>query len=460
MNISRRGLFKVSSACALVNYSIPFTWATELTDELTLIAQETTENWFGDNNKTNVWGYSMAAIRLQKNIPVKIMVHNQLTEATSVHWHGMRIDNDMDGVSGLTQKPIEAGEKFAYHFMPKDAGTFWAHSHHDTYRQLALGLYVPIIVQETVPYAVDQDLLFVADDWLLNSNDQIDSDSFEDTHAWSHGGRMGNFLSINRQRQPEFSVFAGQRLRLRVMNTANSRILSFGFPDTAVSIIAKDGQPFAEPVVLDRVLTIVPAERYDLVVDIPNNWEGLFPIYERSGKQPFLAAKWSVTKTVAVKNQVSIAALPPNPLPPKDFKIKHRLTLDMQGGAMGNLKAATYQGKKHSVNELLANKQVWTFNGIANMPEQPFASLAVGEGIEIELFNGTRWPHAMHLHGHHFLTKNSYVGGDIWQDTTLVEPGESIKIRFVAETVGKWLLHCHMIEHQVSGMVTYIEVEA
>jgi len=66
----------------------------------------------------------------------------------------------------------------------------------------------------------------------------------------------------------------------------------------------------------------------------------------------------------------------------------------------------------------------------------------------------------MHLHGHHFLTKNSYVGGDIWQDTTLVEPGESIKIRFVAETVGKWLLHCHMIEHQVSGMVTYIEVEA
>jgi FtsP/CotA-like multicopper oxidase with cupredoxin domain len=423
-----------------------------------LAAEPQTAHWFGDTTATEIWGYNSTAIELQQFVPVTIAFTNRLAEPTTVHWHGMRVENAMDGVSGLTQAPVQPGETFDYRFTPKDAGTFWAHAHHQTYRQLALGLYTPIIVAEAQPYPVDRDLLFVADDWLINPEDQLDTESLEDTHAWAHAGRMGNVLTVNRLRLPELAVQAGDRVRLRVMNTANSRIMRFGFPDVSTFIIAKDGQPLSLPRAHSGILTIAPAERYDLVIDIPKDWAGLYPIYERSGKQPFLAATWQVSATERSRALKDVDALPANPLPNSEFKTTQKLTLAMQGGAMGNLKAALYQGKKLSVQELIANKQVWTLNGVANMPEAALLTAKVGEGIEIALHNTTAWPHAMHLHGQHFRAFNEVTQQELWQDTLLVQAGDTQTIRFLAMTPGKWLLHCHMIEHQVSGMVTFVEV--
>lgn len=458
MNISRRAIFKATAATTLVNSWAPVTWAISTSDQINLTASAQALSLDSQGDKTDVWGYSLDVIYMQKNIPTTIKVLNSLVEETTVHWHGMRVENNMDGVSGLTQSPILPGEEFTYSILPKDAGTYWAHSHHDTYRQLALGLYIPIIVKETNPYPVDQDILFVADDWLLNRKKQIDVDSLEDMHAWSHGGRMGNMLTINRSNTPEFQIVAGQQIRLRVMNTANSRVMKFDFPDVIATIIAKDGQPITQPTRLNKSLTIAPAERYDLVIDIPNNWQGQYPIIESSGRKPFIAAIWNAKTSEKNTLKPTVQPLPPNPLPDKTFTIHRRIKLDMQGGAMGNLQSAKYQGKQLTVRELIKNKQMWTFNGIANMPQEPLSELKLGEGIEIELINATRWPHAMHLHGHHFLTTNEHIDGPVWQDTVLVLAGETKKIRFIAQEPGKWLLHCHMIEHQVSGMVTFVEV--
>ncbi len=459
MNINRRTLIKATGAAAFFGHPLTQSWAAVQVDKLVLNAEPQQQLWLPDGDKTKIWGYSQNVIRLQQYQPVAITLHNKLEESTSVHWHGMRVDNAMDGVTGLTQEPVEPGESFVYRLTPKDAGTYWAHAHHNTYRQLALGLYTPVVVAEVKPYPVDQDLLFVADDWLLGRDRQIDTASFEDVHAWAHGGRMGNFLTVNRQNLPEFEVIAGQRIRLRVLNTANSRILNFEFPDVNVMLIAKDGQPLQNPVSLKGVLTLAPAERYDLVVDIPTDTQGLLPIYERSGKQPYLAANWKITGRENIPTLPEVSPLPSNPLPQRDFKVTKKVRLNMEGGAMGRLQAAVYQGKKMSVDELIQNRQAWTFNGVANMPEQPLETLKPGDGVEIELVNDTRWAHAMHLHGHHFLALNDFTDDLIWQDTILVAPGETKTIRFVAESVGRWLLHCHMIEHQVSGMVTYLAVE-
>jgi FtsP/CotA-like multicopper oxidase with cupredoxin domain len=459
MKFSRRSLIKTATFGAFSLGLFKSALSKEAVTKLSLAAKRESLNWFENEPSVKVWGYDQSVLSLRQFEPTVIRFTNQLDEPTSVHWHGMAVENSMDGVSGLTQDPVEPGEKFDYELTPKDAGTFWAHAHHETYRQLALGLYAPVIVKEREHYPVDEDLLFVADDWLIDEMGQVDQASLENRHAWSHGGRMGNFLTINRERTPEYVVTAGSRVRLRVINVANSRVMQFSFPGVVASIIAKDGQPLAEPQKLPKKLIVAPAERFDLVIDIPADWKGEYPIYESTGQSNYLAANWIAKEQSALsQDHGKVLALPPNPLPKLNSKNNHAITLDMKGGAMGNLRAAYYQGKKMSVNELVSQGQFWTFNGVANMPKEPLLTVRVGESIEVTLKNTTQWPHAMHLHGHHFLADHDILGRNIWQDTLLVKARKSETIRFAASTPGKWLLHCHMIEHQVSGMVTYIEV--
>src|SRR5258707_849683 len=112
---------------------------------------------------TAVWAYDGRVpgpeIRIRQGDPVRIVVGNQLGEDTTVHWHGIRLPNRMDGVPGLTQPPIRPGESFTYEFTPPDAGTFWYHPHADTLQQLGRGLAGALIVEERDAVAVaDRDL--------------------------------------------------------------------------------------------------------------------------------------------------------------------------------------------------------------------------------------------------------------------------------------------------------------
>ena len=105
---------------------------------------------------------------------------------------------------------------------------------------------------------------------------------------------------------------------------------------------------------------------------------------------------------------------------------------------------------------------VWALNGMAGMPAEPFLEVRRGDTVRITLVNDTRWPHGMHLHGHHFFELG--VQGPFGRtpprlrDTTLLEPGETREIAFVADNPGDWLVHCHMLEHAASGMMTWIRV--
>jgi FtsP/CotA-like multicopper oxidase with cupredoxin domain len=109
---------------------------------------------------------------------------------------------------------------------------------------------------------------------------------------------------------------------------------------------------------------------------------------------------------------------------------------------------------------LVGQGRVWAFNGLAEMPEKPLLSAALGETVRIEMINDTAWPHAMHLHGFHFrkLEKDGSQGP--LRDTLLVDSEETAEIAFVADNPGKWLLHCHMVEHTAGGMATWIQVMA
>jgi FtsP/CotA-like multicopper oxidase with cupredoxin domain len=155
--------------------------------------------------------------------------------------------------------------------------------------------------------------------------------------------------------------------------------------------------------------------------------------------------------------------LPDNPLQKKlGMAEAVELPIRMEGGAMGQMREAVYKGQKVDIRTLVREHGLaWSFNGVAGLPERPLRRVARGRTVSMPFINDTRWPHTMHVHGHHFqlLQKNGApINDGPWRDTVIVDPGDRIDVAFVADNPGKWLIHCHMAEHMAAGMETWFEV--
>ena len=418
--------------------------------------------------KTPAWVFGGKSpgpvLRIPRGKPVHVRVDNALSEPTSVHWHGIRIENAMDGVSGFTQAAIEPGESFDYRFTAPDAGTYWYHSHHRSWEQVARGLYGPLIVEEDAPVAVDHDLLFVADDWLLGDDGQI-AGGFGGIHDASHGGRMGNWLTVNGDTKPTYRVRPGARVRLRCISAANARIMAFAFPGLTATVAAIDGQPLQTPKPLGDALLLAPAQRADLIIDIPAAPGAAFEVQEVSLEPPIGAAAIVVEgEPVRTAPPAEALVLPPSALSglPLDLAGAQHVDLLMEGGAMGRMRGAMHMGRMFDMRELVMEKgQAWSLNGVAGRTGTPLANVPLGRTLTVNMINDTRWPHAMHMHGHHFRVverNGEKVTGAPWRDTELVDVGETVRVAFVADNPGKWLFHCHMLEHHMAGMGTWISV--
>ncbi|NOR81741.1 MAG: multicopper oxidase domain-containing protein, partial [Methyloprofundus sp.] len=155
--------------------------------------------------KTSVWAYNETipgpVMRIKLGDTLKLTLKNDLPQATTIHWHGVRVPNAMDGVPGVTQPPIQPGDSFTYQFTPKDAGTFWFHPHVNAAEQIERGLHGVFIVEDPDEPAYSQDLVWVLDDWLLTKDGQIYS-KFVTRHDLAHDGRWGNLLTVNGKYQP------------------------------------------------------------------------------------------------------------------------------------------------------------------------------------------------------------------------------------------------------------------
>ena len=153
-----------------------------------------------DYPETEIWGYDGGVpgpeIRLHQGESLTRRLVNELPQPTSVHWHGLRIPNAMDGVPGMTQDTVAPDEKFTYGFTPPDAGTFWYHTHNQSTEQVVRGLYDLLIVDEVDPPEVDHDISVVVDDWRMTEHAAI-NEEFGTMHDWTHAGRIGNFVQAN-----------------------------------------------------------------------------------------------------------------------------------------------------------------------------------------------------------------------------------------------------------------------
>lgn len=406
-------------------------------------------------------------IRVKQGEILRVTVDNALTEDTTVHWHGVRIPNAMDGVPYLTQKPISPGEKFTYEFAAVDAGTFWYHPHVRSHEQVGRGLYGSLIVEEKEPLKVDRDVTWILDDWRLNKNGEI-HDSFGNAHDMSHGGRIGNVVTINGKSMEGFPVQKGERIRLRLINVANARIFALDFQDHTPTIIAMDGQP-VDPHQPDNGLVVLgPAMRVDLILDIQGKLGSEHVVMDRFYKGlnfPLTRLKYAQSKLRDHVPDWSLH-LPKNPLAEPDLQdVEHHEVL-FNGGMMGGMimrEMGLKIANSPSMMGMMHSKKIWLINGVAAEGPimKPMLNLKLGRSHVITMINATAWFHPIHLHGHSFrvLSRNGKrTRYQEWQDTVLMAPRERVEIAFVADNPGDWMFHCHILEHAASGMMGVIRV--
>lgn len=476
--LHRRHFLQMGGACAVTGFAARASAAVGTvaagSDGLStrLLPGPTRVRMVGDEApETKVWTYNGVepgpVLRLRQGTPFHAVVENRLAESTTVHWHGIRLPNAMDGVPGTTQKPIPSGGRFDYAFTPPDAGTFWYHSHDDSLVQMGRGLAGALIIEEQNPPDVDRDLLWTIQDWRLEPNAQI-APGFNNCMEEAMDGRVGNTVTINGHLPETLHVRAGERIRLRLLNAAIARIMALRFEGHRPVIVALDGQPCDPHEPPDGRILLGPAMRADVMLDMQGEpgrrYRVVDDFYDR-----LAYTLVSVAYDPAPLRSHPLDAplrLSPNPVPRPDLATAVVHEIRLQGGMMSGMGGEMTGGGMMGQGMMMGGGASWAINGhsitgdgSANMP--PLFNIDRGRNCILDFRNETAWWHPMHLHGHSFkvLSRDGVpVPHDIWGDTVMVKPRERVRVAFVADNPGDWMLHCHVMEHQVGGLMTVIRV--
>ena len=478
--LSRRTFLAASGAAAAVSVLRPWRAGAGPISEYRLVAKPGHAHLVGGAYpETAVWAYNDKVpgpdIRVRQGGPVRITVENRLAEETTVHWHGLRVPNPMDGVPHLTQKPIAPGETFVYEFHVPDAGTYWYHPHQRSFEQVGRGLYGPLIVEEREPIQADHDVTWVLDDWRLLPDARI-SDDFGNFMDASHNGRVGNTVTVNGRILETFAVRAGERLRLRLINAANARIFGLEFQGHRPKVIALDGQPVEPHEPAGGRVVLGPAMRADLVVDMrgkPGERFGVTDTFYHGLEYRLLDLVYEDTSPVRVHPLDAPMRLPANTMSEPNLAAAERHEVSFEGGMMGRMmggggmggmmRGGMMEGMMGGMMRGTQHSGIWAINGVAATGDvmEPFLTLRRGSSYVLAMHNHTAWHHPMHLHGHAFRViarDGRTTRHQEWQDTVLMAPHESVDIAFVADNPGDWMFHCHILEHQAAGMMGVIRV--
>ena len=205
-------------------------------------------------------------LKVQQGSEIVVRVENHGDLDTTVHWHGLRLENKYDGVPHETQAPIPVGGEFTYRIQFPDPGLYWYHPHiREDYTQ-ELGLYGNILVVPTEPGywpPVDRELVLTVDDLLLEG-DRIAPFSPTET-SYAAMGRFGNVFLTSGDPDLRLEARAGEVVRLWLTNTANTRVFSVALPGARMKLVGGDGGRVEHEQLVDGVV-LAPSER--AVVDV------------------------------------------------------------------------------------------------------------------------------------------------------------------------------------------------
>lgn len=382
---------------------------------------------------------------------VRIRFKNSLPEATTVHWHGLRVPATMDGVPAV-QSPIAPGAEFTYEFVVPDAGTFWYHPHVRSDEQVERGLYGALIVRGSNEPTTTTDRVVVLDDLLVKRDWTLSA--FDPMQAMI--GRQGNLILANGRARPIAPMVRGGLHRFRFINAANARYFRLALPGHRLVQIGTDGGFLTAAREVDEVL-LVPGERADVLIVMRGDagaaldWKSLR--YDRghgTGGLPDVVVFQSkngdgapMVTPPAPTTLASIDALPP-------ATVRRELKLEESMGSGGG-----HGGHGSGM------APVFSINGQVHPNTTPL-NARLGAVEEWSIVNTTEMDHPFHLHGFRFQIVSD--DGQVptfpaWRDTINVRARKTTTFRVRLENhAGRWMFHCHILEHAERGMMGELAV--
>ncbi|WP_240751343.1 multicopper oxidase family protein [Mycobacterium paragordonae] len=440
---------------------------TRRTVAATLTAQPVSVDLGGPVARTLAYGDVLPGPLIRANVgdELAVTVRNRLGDATSVHWHGIALRNDMDGVFPSTPN-IGANSEFTYRFSSPHPGTYWAHPHVGL--QTDYGLYLPVIIDDPAePGRYDAEWIVVLDDWTdgVGRNPQQIFDELKSSrmaHEPSQqempgmpavgssallGGDSGDiaypYYLINGRvaaAPTTFDAKPGQRIRIRIINAGADTAFRVALAGHVMTVTHTDGFPVA-PTETDALL-VGMAERYDVVVTVS---DGVFPLVAMpEGK--------SATPGRALLKTAGGSPPEVNFAPPE---LNRRIGTVDTFTAPSSVSLGSAESEVNLALELTGSmtKYDWSING-KPYPDSPPVSVKQSQRATLAFTNSTMMYHPMHLHGHTFQVIKSDGSLGARKDTVIVQPHQKLKAVLIADNPGTWMIHCHHGYHLEAGMMT------
>ena len=436
---------------------------------------------------------------------VTVRFTNSIAWPTTIHWHGLRLDNASDGVPAITQDPVEPGGTFRYEVHFKDPGVYWYHPHHREDVLKDLGLYGNMLVESRHPDyfgPADREEFLMVDDFLMAGSGPMPFGGDRSTHAFM--GRFGDLMLVNGEPDYELAVTAGEVVRLYLTNVSNTRTFNLSFEGGAAAVrmkvIGTDVGAFEREEWIESIV-LSPAERY--IAHVRFDEPGDFRLVNRvQGIDHLAGAFIAETDTLGVV-RVAAAGGRTTPAAPAfdtiranlpaareialyrehfDDPVDHELTLTLEATGIpfivdrlmrfdsAYFHPVEWSGTMPMMNWNSTSREVrWIIRepatGLENMDIA--WDFEVGDVVKIRLHNERRSFHAMqhpfHIHGQRFLVlaRNGVPNENLaWKDTVLLPTGTTTDILLEITNPGRWMAHCHISEHLESGMRMLFEVGA
>jgi len=305
--------------------------------------------------------------------------------------------------------------------------------------------------------------VWVLGDFRLREDASI-AGGFNNAMEVSMAGRVGNTVTINGRVPDRFTVRAGERIRLRLINGAPARIFGLEFKGHSPLVVALDGQPI-EPHAPDGGRVILgPAMRTDLVIDMtgnPGSTAKVVDTFYEDIAYKLVDIAYGDEPPIRTELLGAPGTLPPNTMPEPDLASAQWHEVTLSGGMMGGTGMGGGMGGMMGGGGM--SGAMWAINGIAahGHSMKPMLTLARGHSYVFDIKNETAWHHPIHLHGHSFrvVSRNGTpTRYREWRDTVLIPRRETAEIAFVADNAGDWMFHCHILDHQDGGMMSVVRV--
>jgi FtsP/CotA-like multicopper oxidase with cupredoxin domain len=398
-----------------------------------------------------------SVLRAKKGVPFQVLFVNTLDEEIVLQFFGVRgPEAAMRVVLPAKTSPIDTSVLVS--FTPPDAGTFWIGPAQDAHRLRDLGLSALFIVNEEAPTEMT-DVALVLDDWMIDEKGALDQD-YGNLERLISTGRFGNWLTVNAQFKPRFTVPRDRPVRLRLFNAANMRVMKLSLTGVDAVILALDGQPLssAEPLGTDAIV-LAPGQRVDLKL---RSLSSLATLRADLGADTVEIAFLEADGGAETVKRLEILNLSPNPVTNAAAEVRS-IPITLEGGAQGGLAAAQVGIEKLELRQMLERGLAWAINGIAGPGGPVLFSAKLGETLALEIENRTGFDQVICVLGHVWTMvelSGAAPSMQVLRDTAVLPAQSKAKLLMVADNPGLWAIQSTQADRADGGLYATFAVEA